>query len=200
MRYTFQSLSWTWCMKNSLVTPGGSSLVSPWSFFTGLVVCAVRMCTTSQSYIKMTIFVRSSAPVHATGLCSNIMNIRRWYYHILNSRLWWHRRRFELFRPAAKPFWNSMQWSHHPIYSNEKLKRSGPYFACQDGSNHLRIMVYFFSVSRYCRLDIRCLLVSLRGKGYYISRLSRDLLYPKRFMYLALSIINPNGLHSTTIR
>ena len=55
-------------------------------------------------------------------------------------------------------------------------------------------------ISRYCRLDIRCLLVSLRGKGYYFSRLSRDLLYPKRFMYLALSIINPNGLHSTTIR
>ena len=91
------------------------------------------------------IFVRSSAPVHATGLCSNIMNIRRWYYHILKSMLWWHRRRFELFRPVAKPFWNSMQWSHHPIYSNEKLKRSSPYFACQDGSNHLRIMVYLSS-------------------------------------------------------
>ena len=60
-------------------------------------------------------------------------------FRILNSRLWWHRRRFELFRPVAKPFWNSMQWSHHLIYSNEKLKRSGPYFACQNGSNHLPI-------------------------------------------------------------
>ena len=107
-----------------------------------LLACSVLVFPTLTC---IAIFVRSSAPVHATGLCSNIMNIRRWYYHILNSRLWWHRRRFELFRPVAKPFWNSMQWSHHPIYSNEKLKRSRPYFACQDGSNHLRIMVYLSS-------------------------------------------------------
>ena len=138
------------------------------------------------------IFVRSSAPVHATGLCSNIMNIRRWYYHILNSRLWWRRgrfvlfrrfkvcdlaqiswihsdihvflnsrfwwrrRRFELFRRVAKLFETKRNGPTVQSTVTRNWKTSRPYFACQNGSNsfnmssqngsnHLRIVVYFFS-------------------------------------------------------
>ena len=146
----------------------------------------------------ITIFVRSSAPVHATGLCSNIMNIRRWYYHILNyGGIGDDLSYFDLSRNLFETQCNgptiqstvTRNWKEVDHISHARTDQ----IICELWSTCLPI-------SRYCRLDIRCLLVSLRGKGYYFSRLSRDWLYPKRFMYLALWIINPNGLHSTTIR